>query len=290
MPIELPDGWRENLPEEIRENGALDNIDTIDKMAEMIVNGRKLQSNQISIPSEDASPEKRDAFLKDLQDKVPDLVYVGEGAEMDTIYNRMGRPETSTEYKLGEVPDDMKDGMAKITEAAHKAGLSNNQMKSLGEVMIDGYNESRNLQTAAIEKNKSAVKQEYGEATETKLRQMTDFAKQVGFDEGLIGAIEDGAIGVDNLKALEKITEGYKSSGPRIGDDQNFQDFAHVTPDQAEQQLSEIMNNKEHDYWNGSAPGHQAAVKKVVELTRAAEAGKPKTETEKFRDALLGIS
>ena len=290
MAVELPEGWREALPENIRENGALDGIDTIDKMAELIVQGRARDSNSIPIPGADASDDKKQAFLDTLQEKVPDLVYVGEGAEMDKIYDRMGRPEAHTGYELGEVPDGMKDGLAKITEAAFKAGLSKNQMKDLGTVMIDGYNESKGVQTAALEKNRTAVKTEYGEQTEAKLRDLEDFGKQLGFDEGLVGAISDGSIGVDNIKALDTIKAGYKSSGPRIGDNQDTLEFDHLTPGQAEEQIAEILNNKEHAYWHGAAPGHKAAVEKMTDLVRAAEAGKPQSETDKFRDALQGRS
>ncbi len=88
MALELPDGWKEQLPDEIKTSGVLDDIKTIDQMATMVVNGRKLQSNQISIPGEDVSPEKRDEFLKDkkkAQEVLIDLVGERFGTELDFI-------------------------------------------------------------------------------------------------------------------------------------------------------------------------------------------------------------
>lgn len=290
MALELPEGWREQLPENIRENGALDNIDTIDKMAEMIVNGRATLSNAIRIPSEDAGPEKREEFLKDLQTKVPDLVYVGEGAEMDNIYDRMGRPKDPTEYELPQIPDPLQENFAGLTKKAHELGLTKGQMKGITEQILGDFEDSSAQHASALESAMDEIKKEYGEATEKKLSHVADFAKKIGFDDSLVEAVAKGHVGVENVKALEKVMQGYNSPGPRIGDDLSGGEFSSLTPAQAEEQLSEILNNKDHDYWNGAAPGHDAAIKKVVELTRAAEAGKPQTESEKFRDALLGRS
>lgn len=290
MPIELPDGWRDELPDEIKKNGALDDITTIDQMAQMVVNGRAFQSNAVRIPSEDASPEKREEFLKDLQDKVPDLVYVGEGADLNNLYSRMGRPEKPTDYEIGEVPDPLKENFAGLTSKAHELGITKNQMKGLSEAILGDFNNSSAKSAAALEDAVNAVKSAYGEGFEKALNKTADFAKQIGFDDSLVEAVAKGHVGVDNLKALEKIMAGYKSAGPRIGDDQGDFTVGGLTPEQAELQIAEMQNNKDHPYWNSSHPGHQAAVKKMVELTRAADAGKPQSETDKFRDALLGRS
>ena len=288
MALELPEGWRDQLPEDIKDNGVLDDVSSIDQMAKMIVNGRQLQTHQISIPSEDASPEKREEFLKDLQNKVPDLVYVGEGADLGNLYDRMGRPKEAAEYQLGEVPDPLKDNFAKLAAKAHEVGVTDGQMKALSETILGDFNENMNQSASQIEASKKEIEREFGEATPEKLKAAAQFAKQVGFDEGFADAIGDGLVGLDNLKAFDKMMDGFESPGPRIGDEAGSSGFTHLTPDQAELQLSEIMDNKEHPYWQGASPAHDAAVKKVVELTRQADAGKTQSETDKFRDALMG--
>jgi len=288
MPLELPDGWREQLPEDIRENGALDDIKDIDQMATMIVNGRKLQTKQITIPGEDAAPEKRKAFLDDLQEKVPDLVFVGEGADMGHIHDRMGRPKDVVGYELADIPESLKGNFDNLTTKAHELGITKVQMKGISETILGDFETNTNLQTANLQKAKDGVKTEFGEATAEKLKSTALFAKNLGFDTPLVDAIGEGAIGVENMKAFDKLMDGYKSPGPRIGDDLGGNETSHLTPDQAELKISEIQNNKEHPYWDGSSPAHKAAVQQMVELTRAADAGKPQTENDKFRDALMG--
>lgn len=287
MAIDLPDGWKDDLPEEIKTSGVLDDIKTIDQMATMVVNGRKLQSNQVSIPSEDASAEKRDEFLKDLQQKIPDLVYVGEGADMSKIHDRMGRPADATGYTLGEIPDPLKDNFANLSAKAHELGMSDKQMKGITDTIVTSFNANMDIAAAAQDDAAKLFAKEFGDGAGVKKEAAANFAKSLGFDEGLIGAIKSGAIGVDNMKAFDKIMEGFESPGPRIGDEHGTE-FTHLTPAQAELQIDQLLNNKEHPYWDSSSPAHDAAVQKMVELTRAADAGKEQTESEKFREALAG--
>jgi hypothetical protein len=288
MATELPDGWKDGLPEDIKSSGVLTDITTIDQMATMVVNGRKLQAKQISIPSEDASPEARDTFLKDLQGKIPDLVYVGEGADLNVLHDRMGRPKEATGYEMGEIPDPLKDNFATLAAKAHELGMSGKQMKGISESILGDYTNNLNLAAGNMETMNQEMKAEFGDAVGFKKETAAAFAKQLGFDENMINSIEAGNMGVTNMKAFDKLMEGFESAGPRIGDEPGAGGFAHLTPDQAELQLSDIMNNKDHPYWDGSSPAHKAAITKVVELTRAADAGIVQTESEKFRDALLG--
>jgi len=287
MALELPDGWRDQLPTEIKDSGVLNDITSIDQMATMVVNGRKLQSNQISIPGEDVSPEKRTEFLADLQTKIPDLVYVGEGADMSNIYDRMGRPKEPSEYPLGELPEALKDNFATLTAKAHEAGVNATQMKAITDAIVGDYNSNVNLATNAMDESKAALQKLYGDAMDDKLKAAEGFAKQVGFDDGFAESLGKGVVGVENMKAFEKVMGGFESAGPRIGDEFGTASDR-LTPAQAELKISEIMNNKEHPYWNGGDPAHKEAVDKILDLTRAADAGKTESEAEKFRNALAG--
>lgn len=287
MPMELPDGWRDELPADIKENGALNEVTTIDQMATMIVNGRRLQTNQISIPGEDASAEKKGEFLKDLQTKVPDLVYVGEGAEMSNVYDRMGRPKDHTEYEIGDIPDPLKENFSTLSEKAHAAGLSKNQMKVVADTILEDFNASAATSAAATDAEQKKLQAEWGDAAPTKQKAAADFAKRLGFNDAFADAIEEGVMGLDNMKAFDKMMTGFESPGPRIGDESGA-GVTTLTPGEAELKLEEIMGNRQHAYWDGASPAHKAAVEKVVELTRMADAGKKPTEVDKFRDALYG--
>lgn len=273
MPLELPDGWREQLPDNIRENGALDGIDSIDKMAEMIVNGRATLSNSVRIPSADASPEKMQEFIDDLQKKVPELVYVGEGVDMNNLYDRMGRPKEVGEYELGDIPDPLKGNFDGLVKVAHEHGVTKSAMQAMTKQILGDFEDSSAANAGALESAVEEVKKHYGEAFAERTNAAGEFAKQLGFDDTLVAAVKAGHVGLENMQAFNKVMEGFESPGPRIGDDQGSNDFQHLTPAQALEQRTEIFNNKQHPYWDAGSPGHKDAVDKVVELTRAVEAG-----------------
>ncbi len=95
-------------------------------------------------------------------------------------------------------------------------------------------------------------------------------------------------MGLDNMKAFDKVMEGFESSGPRIGSETGFGGSTNLTPYEAEAQLTEMQNNKDHPFNNPGDPMHTDAKKKFVELVTAAESGKPVSESDKFRAALMG--
>ena len=230
MATELPDGWKDLLPDDIKTSGVLNDITTIDQMATMVVNGRKLQAKQISIPSEDASPEARDTFLKDLQGKIPDLVYVGEGADLNVLHDRMGRPKEAPEYQMGDVPDPLKDNFATLAAKAHELGMSDKQMKGVTESILGDYNNNLNLMAGNMDTMNQEMKAEFGDSVGFKKESAAAFAKKLGFDDNMFGSIEAGNMGVTNMKALGKLMEGFESAGPRIGDEAGDSGFTHLTP------------------------------------------------------------
>jgi len=287
MPQELPDGWRDQLPEDIKTNGVLDDISSIDQMATMIVNSRTAQAHSIRIPGEDVTDDKRMEFLTDLQTKVPDLVYVGEGADLSNVYDRMGRPKEAAEYALGDIPEPLQNNFAHITEKAHELGLSDTQLKGLTETILTDFNASMDGQAGQIEAGKKQLENEYGAAMEDKLNNAADFASMLGFDANFSAAIKDGMMGLDNMKAFDKVMDGYESVGPRIGGEAGG-GSTRLTPFEAEAKLTEMQNNKEHPLNNPSDPMHKEAQQKFVDLVKQADAGKAQTETDKFRIALNG--
>ncbi|GAH34383.1 unnamed protein product, partial [marine sediment metagenome] len=239
----------------------------------MIVKGRQDLTHSVRIPGEDASKEMRLEFLADLQKKVPDLAYVGEGADMSNLYDRMGRPKEASEYALGDIPEALQPQFVNIGKKAHEMGLSDAQLKGLTETILTDFNSSMDIQAATMKTSKQEVASLYGDALADKLKDASSFAKLLGFDDNFSGAIGDGVMGLDNMKAFDKLMDGFESPGPRIGHETGGE-LTNLTPAQAEEQLSLMQNNKEHAFNNPADPLHAQAKAKFVELVRSAEVGK----------------
>ncbi len=104
---ELPENWKDILPEDIRNNGVLNGVTNLSQMAKMTIDARQYGSTSIRIPSEDASAEDKKTFRDDLMTKLPDLMYKPNMESQDSInevMRTMGMPETVEGYQLPEMP------------------------------------------------------------------------------------------------------------------------------------------------------------------------------------------
>jgi len=281
----LPEGWQKALPEDIRDSGVLADVKDIASIAKMAVDLRKLSSDHIRIPGESASTEDRQAFLDDMMEKVPELVAVPKDGSKDTLYKRLGRPDEATGYDLGDIPDPVKEKFAPLTAKAHELGMTNEQMKGIADSLVTDFNASSDAQKTAFETEQATMKQAWGQTYDSKLSKLSHFAKQTGFTDDFVNAVGAGEIEASNMQALDKIMGGYEGGGIEIGK-QPGDPASGITPMQAEEQLEEIMGNKESAYYDVSNPAHKSAVAKVHELVTAAESGKKQTEADVFRQSL----
>ncbi|RLC98189.1 MAG: hypothetical protein DRI46_11800 [Chloroflexi bacterium] len=185
----------------------------------------------------------------------------------------MGRPKEAAEYALGDIPEPLQPQFVNLGKKAYEVGLTDAQLKGLTETILADFNTNLDVQTGKMDESKTAIKGEYGDATPDKLKNASDFAKLLGFDEAFAGAIGEGVVGLDNMKAFDKLMDGFESPGPRIGHEVGGE-ITNLTPAQAEEQLTLMQNNKDHAFNNPADPQHANAKAKFVELVRSAEAGK----------------
>lgn len=286
---ELPDDWKDILPEDIRESGVLNGITSISQMAKMTIDARKYGSTSIRIPSEDASDDDKKAFKDDLMTKIPDLMYKPDMENQDSINEVMktlGMPEEPTGYELPEIPDPIKDSISHLTEKAHSAGLTNKQFTAITEGILDDFKTNSEMAYGALEEQKTSLKKEWGAAYDQKVDTISHFAKQTGFSEEFVDAIKNGQVDSTNMKAFETVVGGYEGGAVELGRQATNPEVV-MTPSEAESRLDEIMSNRDHAYWHAEDPQHKTAVDKVLDLGKLADTGE-KSETELFRESLMG--
>jgi len=110
----LPDDWKQALPEDMRSNGVLDTVKHIETLAKMAIDGRTLATNALRIPSSDASDEDQKAFRDDLMTKLPELMYKPDLDSPESLTQTMkvlGMPDNAEGYELPDMPDPIKDNM-----------------------------------------------------------------------------------------------------------------------------------------------------------------------------------
>lgn len=106
-----------------------------------------------------------------------------------------------------------------------------------------------------------------GAAFDQKVQGINAAAEQLGFTEGQLEGLRNSMGPVEAMKFVDKLNS-------QIGDDVVDLGEAKAsglrTPEQAQQEMSELSMNKEFmDAWlNKQHPGHEAAVNKKTDLAR----------------------
>ena len=285
----LPENWKDILPDDIKNNGVLNNVTSLSQMAKMTIDARQYGSTSIRIPSEDASQEDKDAFKKDIMTKIPDLMMkpdIDNQESFNNVMKTLGAPDDVAGYSTQEVPDAIKDNVTLLSEKALEAGLTKNQFSTITDGIISDYKNNTEQAYGRAEEQKTALKTEWGAAYDEKIETISHFAKQTGFSEDFVHAIQDGHVDKTNLQAFETVIKGYEGGAIEIGR-QATNPAAKMTPAEADAQLNELMGNKNHAFWHPEDPAHQSAKDKVIELGKLAETGEL-TEAEQFRQSLMG--
>lgn len=284
----LQDGWKGVLPEDLQGSGVLDTVENITQLAKMAVDGRQLASTSIRVPNADAAEDAKKTFREDLMKKVPDLMFKPQADNPDSFKETMkvlGMPDAVDGYELPELPDPIADNIKGLAGKAHEAGLTKSQFSQITDGILEDFKANTEAAVGRIEQERSALKGEWGDAFDQKVETVAHFAKQTGFTDDFVEAVKQGQLSSTDMKAMDNVIKGYEGGAVEIGRQAGNPDVR-MTPDEAEGKLDEIMSNKEHAFWDAANPTHDAAVKKVVELTGIADSGREKTEVDRFREAL----
>lgn len=249
----FPDGWRDALPEDLRQEASLQTVSDLPGLVKQYVNAQKMIGrDKIPIPGEGAGPE-----------------------EWADVYKRLGRPDTADEYGL-QLPASLPPGaeaseelMKEFAAKSHEAGLLPHQVRAL----YDWYNaklgaEVENLNAVKqekLDKAKQALKDEWKGAYDEQL-QLANRA----FDAFAGEKPED----VEDLKALvgndPRFIRMMAKIGKAMSEDKLKGAASSVyTPADAQTELTRIMNDRNHPYFRKDAIGHAAAVAHVAKLNAA---------------------
>jgi len=255
-PAEVAQGGSGNdfltsLPDEIREHPSLAPIKDVENLARSFVNAQRLiGADKLPIP---ANPTDED---------------------LDSIYSRLGRPETPEGYEIkadGNIIDDQV--AADYSELAHKLRLSPQQ----AEGILDYYKSSieqtaQGMQVdveAQAAETEATLRQEWGKAYDQKILDAKNVFRDFGAENMLEMQLADGTLignHPDFIKAFANIAEFKQSATSEDTIGEATQNRA-LTPKQAQAEIDSIMNDKTHAYWDRkNAVGRQAAIDRMQEL------------------------
>ena len=261
------ESWIESLPETLREAPFISKAESPEKALEELQNAAGWMGNSIRLPGEDATDDARKEFYGKLAEKAPGVMVRPDPENMTDFYRSMGMPEDVNGYKW-ETPEGKSDpdDLGIIAEVAHKAGLSQDQFKT----MVDNIMESKWTQEDQYEaEHKEAMAglaTEWGQAYDGNMAGVRNFLKLTDAPEGIVDLITQGAMSPEEIKWLHKVATQTKSSVELA--DQQQQRQAALTPAEAQMRIAELLDNPA--YWDAANPLHKSLQQKMLEYQQAA--------------------
>lgn len=180
--------------------------------------------------------------------KLPkDLTTPEAQGQLQTLFDRLGRPSTPDGYKLDIPKEHGSPEFAKgAAEAFHKANLTAEQAKQVTD-FFNGFAKNQMAANSeaykqAVETGKGNLKREWGAASEHNLSVAKNAAQEFGATGKMIDAME-AAVGYENVMKFfhglgSKIGEATFHAGNR-GSNPN----APMTPAQAKTRLAELKSD-----------------------------------------------
>lgn len=242
----LQEGWQAELPEDLRENETLAGVSTLSGLSKMLVHAQSMVGkDKVIVPGEGATEE-----------------------DLNTFYDKLGRPKTAADYDLTP-PEGLSygdDELVGFRDTAHKLGLSATQTKALfdwhGNLSIEKAKADSLRQKEELSASEATLKKEWGGAYDQNFA-LAMKAVRTFTDEGSLKALEQG-LGNDPsmVKLMHKV-------GEAISEDKLKGDAPIYTPGENKDAINKIMGDLNHPYHNKKHPGHEAAVVHVQKLYSA---------------------
>lgn len=254
-PAEVASGGSGNdflnlIPEDLRQDPSLSPIKNVENLARSYVNAQRLIGS----------------------DKLPMPVNPTE-EDLDNIYGRLGRPETSEGYSFEKDGNIITEETAKgYADVAHKLRLTPDQASGVLEyyksMTQTGMEQTQQAETESRERIEQELKAEWGNNYESKLVAAKNVVDEFATPEILDMQLSDGTrIGnhPEFIKAFAKMADFRHS----VTSEDTISDAPRTTvvsPQSAQAEIDAIMNDGSHAYWDKKNPNRQRAIDRVQEL------------------------
>ena len=240
--------WKQSIPEDIRADKSLESIKDVGSLAKSYIHAQKLVgSDKIPIPNKYANDE-----------------------DWSEVYDKLGRPKTPGEYKY-DIPENAnvnKKSLESFSDQAYKLGLlptqANGMVKFYNELLAQELQDSNSKATATLEKANKELKQEWGQAYDSKMQKARAVALSVIDKEFLNSThLNDGT----KLGDHPTIIKAFAALADKMGEDNIVQASgpSYLTPAQLDKQIHELQQTGSA-YWDKNHPNHDAAVQEVQTL------------------------
>ena len=239
--------FKELIPEEYKEEKALQNFSTMNDFVKSYLSAQKLVgANKVAIPNKMATDE-----------------------DWEEVFNKLGRPSKPEGYEYSFKEDEVNpDQLKSFNETAYRIGLLPKQ----AERIIKFYNEMNEQQQADQTKQfevKQAeamtdLKKEFGPTYNKRLDQAKKLAVETLGSEMLNNTIlQDGSRLGDNVSVIK----AFSMLADKLSEDEIIkgEGTSYQTASEIEKEISELTEDGS-PYWQKTHPNHAKTVDRVFKL------------------------
>ena len=239
--------FRDLIPENFREEKALDNFNNMEDFVKSYLHAQKLVgADKIPVPNKHSTDE-----------------------DWNEVFKKLGAPNSPEDYKYNFKDQEMDQGQVQeFNKTAHRLGLLPKQAEGL----IKFYNEM-NANNAASQEEAAAqaqlnveteLKKEYGPQFNKRLDQAKKLAvNSLGSDFLENTYLKDGSRLGDNLKVIK----AFSDLADKLSEDPIIQGdgTSYMTAKDIEKEIDELTQEGSA-YWDKNHINHQKAVDEVLKL------------------------
>lgn len=270
--------WRDGLSDELKGNASLANFPDINALAKSFVDTKAMQGASIRIPGEDASDEIRAEFANKLIDKVPNLMFkpdFDDPKKNGDFYKSIGVPAEAKEYEVPTVEgiDTSQIDDAQVTlmrEISLNNNLTKAQFKGIMESTLKSQHDKSVESASKLNEGMQSLRQEWGLAFEDNIRLAVQAAKDTNAPPAFVEAMVNNQVNSDSIKWLHAVGKQLGSNPNNFGNQGDGGNDGVMTPVEAKAKIAEMMDNREHAYWDNHHPGHTDAINRMLELQKFA--------------------
>lgn len=232
--------WKDSLPEDLRNSPNITKFADPAALAKSYQHLSELNGKSVRIPDENTPPEDRAAFL-----------------------DKLGRPENAQSYKVdpGEGVEVDSERVASFLPIAYEAGLTQTQVDAVSKFEGDWHRSKIEAVKKDISEGTEAMKSEWGHDFEGNLKETEDFMNRMLDEKAVTLATQTGLRGNPSfVKMLHAFSKTMKEGEATIKEGDSV-----TSP--AEEEIKQIMSDKDGAYQDGNHPRHKEAVARVRALS-----------------------
>ena len=264
--------WRDALTDEQRASNVFANVKDLPDLFNQFQNAQSALGSSLRIPGPEASAGDQQAFYTKVMERAPGLVRKpvdGDAESSGNFWKGMGRPDDADGYAA---LDNMTPEQTKfMRETAFESNLTADQFRTFATKMAGQASQEAEQVAFDAKTEVDALFHTWGMAKDQKMTAIRLMAGQLGMDATLLDAIESDTPNAKVLALMDTIVTKIGGEGGQMQQQIGDNGASVMTPQEAEAQIGDMLNNRDHDYWHHERPGHNAAKRRMVELGKYAD-------------------